>query len=104
MHQNYRYLTFYCQRTTVALAFSVILAFSGLVTGRAADFVIKSSDRAGQLIWSNAFPAGVVTIETANVVTGRWSVGSNFFTSNSVGGATVSLTPNNTFVRLLAVD
>jgi len=88
-----------------AVAFLFVLVSGPLFSSaKAADFMIRSADRTGQLIWSNAFPAGVVTIETANVVTGRWSVGSNFFTSNSVGGATVPLAPSNTFVRLLAVD
>src|SRR5207249_179972 len=64
---------------------------------RAGDLTITSADHSGRLVWSNAFPAGVLTVETANVVTGRWSVGRQVFTSNSVGAATAPLSPSNTF-------
>src|SRR6185436_13454622 len=54
--------------------------------------------------WTNAFPGGVCTIETTGVVPGGWVAGTNYFTSNSVGGATVVLSASNLFVRVLAVD
>jgi hypothetical protein len=70
----------------------------------AADFRVTTLDRDGTLTWSNAFLAGVITIESNSNVTNAWQVGQNYFTSNSVGGARVALTSSNTFVRLLAVD
>src|ERR1051325_384296 len=70
----------------------------------AAEFGVSAFDRAGNISWSNAFPGGVATIETANVVTGRWTAVHNLFTSNSVGHAVLALPPSNTFVRVLAVD
>jgi sugar lactone lactonase YvrE len=74
----------------------------------AADISISSSDRAGQLTLSNAFPAGVVTIETAGtltgIATGQWSIGRSYFTSNSTGTVTVPLSSSNTFVRIASVD
>jgi hypothetical protein len=74
----------------------------------AADIRILRSDPAGQLTWSNAFPAGVVTIETTPVLTGiatgQWSIGRSYYTSNSTGTVSVPLSSSNTFVRLLAVD
>ena len=79
-----------------------------LQTGIAADIGISSSDRAGQLTWSNAFPAGVATIETAGtltgIATGQWSIGRSYFTSNSTGTVTVPLSSSNTFVRVASVD
>ncbi len=70
----------------------------------AADFGISAFDRTGAIAWTNAFPAGVVTVETKDTVTGAWSARENYFTSNTVGGAQVSLPPGNTFCRLLSVD
>ena len=64
----------------------------------------RSYDRAGNISWSNTFPTGVLTIETASVVTGRWSIGKSFFTSNSVGGTRLTTNSSNLFVRLAAVD
>jgi hypothetical protein len=70
----------------------------------AADFRVTSLDRAGNLAWSNAFAAGVVTIESSSNVTNARQVGRNYFTSNSVGAAQIELPSSNVFVRLAAVD
>ncbi|HMJ65790.1 MAG TPA: hypothetical protein VK615_10595 [Candidatus Binatia bacterium] len=71
----------------------------------AADFGIRSFDRNGLVTWSNALPAGVVTVERKGSLLAPWSVTApNYFTSNSVGSASVSLTPTQTFVRLLSTD
>src|SRR5436190_3240398 len=74
----------------------------------ATNIGIVRSDRAGQLTWSNAFPAGVVTIETAGVLTGittgQWSIGHSYFTSNSAGTVTLPLPSSNTFIRFASVD
>lgn len=100
----------FCRRVFIAvmvtfLSFSHTLRLAGATTNQGFSFY----DRAGNITWSNTFPAGVLTIETASVVTGRWSVGRSFFTSNSVGGASIAtnLSMNggsNLFVRLVAVD
>jgi hypothetical protein len=43
-------------------------------------------------------------VESAEIVTGRWTAGQNQFTTSSVGRATVTLASSNQFIRLLAVD
>ncbi len=70
----------------------------------AANFGISSLDTNGHLSWSNAFPAGVVTVEAKGSLTSPWLPGSNYFTSNTIGSARVAFTPSNGFVRLLSVD
>jgi len=75
-----------------------------VASASAADFGISSFNTSGQLDWTNAFPAGVVTVETKDSLSSPWRPGTNYFTSNSVGTARVALTPTNGFVRLLAVD
>lgn len=74
----------------------------------AADVSIQRAGPGGQLTWTNAFPAGVVTVETSpaltGIATGAWSIGRSYFTTNSTGTATVPLGASNTFVRLLSVD
>ena len=73
-------------------------------TASAANFGISSFDTSGHLYWSNAFPAGVVTVEAKDSLNSPWLPGTNYFTSNTVGSAHVALTPGNEFVRLLSVD
>src|SRR5690349_1262873 len=68
------------------------------------ELSIQRYEHDGQVTWTNAFGAGVLTIETAGTVKGPWKPTENYFTSNSVGSARPALTPSNTFVRLLAVD
>ena len=43
----------------------ILLSWSFLLSGSAAQFSITSFDRQGNLTWSNAFPAGVCTVESA---------------------------------------
>src|SRR5262245_20430588 len=64
----------------------VIAALAGLpaMAAGAVEFGVSSFDASGWITWSNAFPAGVVTIECASTVTGPWLAGSNYFTTNSV--------------------
>lgn len=73
-------------------------------TSSAADIRISSFNTNGHLSWSNAFPAGVVTVETKGSLNSPWRPGTNYFTSNTVGAARVAMTPTNGFVRLVAVD
>ena len=73
--------------------------------GSAADFEIQSLDRDGRVTWSGAFTAGVVTVESKGSLLRPWPAPArNYFTSNTVGSAQASLTPTQTFVRLLSVD
>jgi hypothetical protein len=84
---------------------SVLLACACVHTFAASpDFQITSYNRQGTITWSNAFRAGVASIETSSVVTGGWSIVKNVFTSNSVATAAAPLSSSNTFVRVLAVD
>jgi len=75
-----------------------------VASSSAADFGISAFNTNGHLGWTNAFPAGVVTVETKGSLSVPWRPGTNYFTSNTVGSARVALTPSNGFLRLLAVD
>jgi hypothetical protein len=86
---------------TIACHFGACLLAVSTV---AAEFGINSIESNGRLSWSNAFPTGVVTVETKPTLTDPWLPGTNYFTSNAVGSARIALTPSNGFVRLLAVD
>ena len=70
----------------------------------AAEFRISSFNTNGSLSWTNAFSAGVVTVESKGSLSAPWLPGTNYFTSNSVGSAGIVRTPSNGFVRLLSVD
>src|SRR5688572_6876869 len=85
-------------------ALGLLFLLSAATASFAADFGIQSSGRNGQITWSNAYLAGVVTIETKGDLFAPWIPRENYFTSNLVGSARISLTPTQTFVRLLSVD
>ena len=70
----------------------------------AADFQITSLNRLGALTWSNAFSAGVCTIESAPKPFGPWQVERNYFTTGSVDRVTLTAPLTNRFFRALAVD
>ena len=70
--------------------------------GLAAD--IQSLSRDGTLTWSGAYTAGVVNVQTRGSLLGPWQPRENYYTSNLVGSAQVSLAATQTFVRLLSVD
>ena len=70
----------------------------------AGELRIQTSGRTGDVTWSGAFTAGVCTVETALTPGGPWLPRTNHFTSNDVGSSRISLSPGNTFSRLLAVD
>ncbi len=89
-------------KTLAGLA--IVALVSGNATASAADFRIISADQAGNVTWSNAFPAGVCSVETAANPFGPWVAGLNYFTSNSVGTALMPMGPGSGFGRLLAVD
>lgn len=72
-----------------------------------ADISVSYVDRTGRLDWSNAFPAGIVTVESADTLAGsntQWSIGRSYFTSNSASSVSVAVPASNTFLRLLSVD
>jgi len=73
-------------------------------TSSSAEFGISSFNTNGNLSWSNAFPAGVVTVEAKSSLNSPWRPGTNYFTSNTLGSAQVAMTPSNAFVRLATVD
>ncbi len=81
-------------------AFAAAAIFAAAVS----DFQITSFNRNGNLTWSNAFAAGVATIETAPGISGPWSPEQNLFTSDSVGSSSVMTNNTNLLLRLLAVD
>src|SRR6266700_6555669 len=56
------------------------------------------------LSWKKAFSSGVCTVESTPQLGRPWRVEGNYFTTNSVGQASIGLSPSNRFYRLLAVD
>ena len=85
--------------------YAILLLWLATQPGSAADFEIRSLDRGGRITWSGANTAGVVTIQAKGSLLGPWPArATNYFTSNVVGSATVSLAPTQTYVRLLSVD
>lgn len=69
-----------------------------------APFGISSATAEGKVSWSNASPAGVVSVLTATNVLGPWQPGDNQFTTNPIGYAELYKTSDTLFTRLLAVD
>ena len=65
---------------------------------------ISSVGRSGTLSWSNASPAGVVSILTATNILGPWQPQENYFTTNPLGLVAFDQTSDTLFCRLLAVD
>lgn len=68
------------------------------------NFRMASWDQNGLISWTNAFPSGVCTVESASTPEGPWSPLVCSFTTNSVGQVALPLPPYNIFYRLLAVD
>lgn len=81
-----------------------ISIFLAAVSATAEGLTINSPQAGGGIGWSNAFPVGIISLQTATNVAGPWSNRVNFFTSNSVAAGVAPLGSDNTFVRLLAVD
>lgn len=75
-----------------------------LPTFGAAGFKISATSPTGTLIWTNAYTNGVCTVETALNPAGPWQPQNNYFTTGLVGQATVTPSPTNRFIRLLAAD
>ena len=67
-------------------------------------FRISSFTEDGLLRWTNAFSAGVCTVESASEPGGPWLPLLNYFTTNASGTASLESPTHNTFYRLLAVD
>lgn len=70
----------------------------------AADVSISAFTRHGDLTWTNVFTNGICTIESAVSVPGPWQPQKNFYTTSSVGQASVPVSSSNRFYRLLSVD
>ena len=70
----------------------------------AAPFGISAVGRDGTVAWSNASPAGVVSILTSTNIMGPWQPQENYFTTNSEGQAQLTQVSGATFCKLLAVD
>jgi hypothetical protein len=73
------------------------------------SFRINAVNRNGQLFWTNAFTAGVCTVEAAAQLNGSnshttWIPQQNYFTTNSAGAVGVPLSAGSGFFRLLAVN
>src|ERR1041384_6736578 len=71
-----------------------------------AELRIQSAAPDGAMTWSGAYTAGVCTVEATDVLAppSAWTLRKHLFTSNALGGTTISVSNGNTFCRLLAVD
>ena len=88
---------------------TVALIFGSLASQvLAADFRINAWDHQGNIRWTNAFPSGVCTIESATALTdpgsASWQSQQNYFTTNSTGQGQLLRGSKNNFFRLLAAD
>src|SRR2546426_10134402 len=88
-------------RRLVFVSLFLMLALQSVL---AADLRITSPARDGTITWSNAFPTGVMTLETTPALGAPWISRPTLYTSNSVGSVVVPLSASNRFVRLLAAD
>lgn len=89
---------------TMKLPCALVLISAWCGFACAADLTINEFEPSGTVRWSNAFPSGVISIQSKGSLTAPWTVSTNYFTSNSVGAAQVALTASNGFFRLLSVD
>jgi hypothetical protein len=69
-----------------------------------APFGISAVGRDGTIAWSNASPAGVVSVLTATNLLGPWQPRENHFTTHPLGQARLNRTSETLFYRLRAVD
>jgi sugar lactone lactonase YvrE len=80
-----------------------------LAVATGTNFQISAFNPNGQICWTNAFPSGVCTLETAsqlNGINGRttWVPQQNYFTTNSAGAGGFPLPSTHGFFRLLALN
>src|SRR6476660_8971397 len=83
------------------LILSLLIAFQA---PGAAIKIVPLTRQSMYLAWTNAFSNGVCTVESTHRIGGPWQVEGNYFTTSSVGQASISFSPSNRFYRLLAVD
>jgi hypothetical protein len=88
---------------------TVALIFGSLASQvLAADFRISTLDHQGTITWTNAFPYGVCSVESASALTNpggaSWQAQQNYFTTNSTGQGQLLRGSKNNFFRLLAAD
>lgn len=89
--------------------FCLLVLGSWLGQAASTDFAINSFGTNYLLRWTNAFSNGVCTVEAAPRlanpgVPSLWQPQRNYFTTGSVGQASVPRDSSNQFLRLLAVD
>ncbi len=80
---------------------------AGLAQVGAANFGISSASPTGVVAWTNAFPSGVCTVESAPLLASsgsNWQPLTNYFTTSKAGMGVLPLAPGDNFFRLLAVD
>lgn len=87
----------------------VLATTSCLMYANGTNFQITTLTASGLITWSNAFTAGVCTVESASQLNGTnnsvaWVPQQNCFTTNSAGQEDVSFSNRNQFFRLLAAD
>jgi sugar lactone lactonase YvrE len=80
-----------------------------LLSQTSTNFQIVTANPPGQITWTNAFTAGVCTVESAQQLGGSngstvWTPQLNYFTTNSAGSGTFALPPGNGFLRLRNVN
>jgi hypothetical protein len=65
---------------------------------------ISIVERDGTIAWTNASPAGVISILTTTNLMAPWQPRENYFTTNPVGQARLKQMSDPTFCKLLATD
>jgi hypothetical protein len=83
---------------------AVFLMLVCILGTAAADFGIKSQDRFGAMMVTNAFTNGLVSIEKAASVSGPWTSEINRFSTNAETQLRVTPTGSTAFFRALALD
>jgi hypothetical protein len=92
------------QYGTVTSAVATLTVQAVLPPANSRGFRISSFGKSGLICWTNAFPAGVCTVESATTPEGPWFPLLCSFTTGSTGQVVLPLPPYNIFYRLLAVD
>jgi hypothetical protein len=89
--------------------FWLLIVIPQIAKAAGTNFQITAVNHSGQFSWTNAFPSGVCTVESAAKLNGTnrntaWTPRQNYFTTNSAGVGGFTFTSSNGFFRLLAVN
>ena len=86
-----------------------LLSLCPLLAAAGTNLQFTAVSPAGQVTWTNAYPSGVCTIESAATLNGpngppAWTPLQNYYTTNAAGTGSFPLATNHAFFRLHAVN